>query len=133
MILGLAGQDDFESAYLDSIADAQKDFYLEVEPYYCACGYGEGDKEKFHKDLFTPAAKRHLPIIEKMLKQSGYGFYAPGGLSWVDFFMAEQTHTFSGFDPETYKQYPEILKHKERVYNLPQLKDYIKSRKQTPT
>uniref|UniRef100_A0A914EFF2 glutathione transferase n=1 Tax=Acrobeloides nanus TaxID=290746 RepID=A0A914EFF2_9BILA len=135
---GLAGKDDFESAYLDSIADAQKDFYQEVKPYYLVCGYGgkyggDKDKEKLYNELFLPVAQRHLPKIEKLLKESKSGFYAQSGLSWVDFYMAEQTQTFSAFAPETFKQYPELLKHKERVYSLPQLSNYIQSRKNTPT
>src|SRR4051812_41228844 len=42
--LGLYGKDDLEAAFLDSIADDEKDFYNEVMPYYLACGYGNGDK-----------------------------------------------------------------------------------------
>ena len=45
MYLGLAGEDDVESAILDSIVDCQKDFQSEVGSYFAvALGRKEGDK-----------------------------------------------------------------------------------------
>lgn len=69
----------------------------------------------------------------QILKESGSGFLVKGGLSWVDFVVAEQVLTFSGFDPETLKKYPEMLEHMKRVYDLPQIKAYVENRKKTPT
>jgi hypothetical protein len=69
----------------------------------------------------------------KLLKESGSGYYAKSGLSWVDFLMSELTFTFYGFDPETFKKYPELVEHMERIYALPQLKEYIEKRKKTVT
>lgn len=41
---GLAGKDDIESAYLDSLADLYKDFWNEASIYiYTLAGYRQGD------------------------------------------------------------------------------------------
>lgn len=41
----LAGKDDLESAYLDSIADLYKDYFNDAKPYILVSeGFREGDK-----------------------------------------------------------------------------------------
>lgn len=82
--------------------------------------------------MFLPASERHFPKLEKLLKESGSGFFGKSGPSWVDFFIAEGVNTLNGFAPDFFKKYPDLLAFKERVHSLPQLKEYIKTRKQTP-
>uniref|UniRef100_A0A914CHL3 glutathione transferase n=1 Tax=Acrobeloides nanus TaxID=290746 RepID=A0A914CHL3_9BILA len=129
---GLAGKDDWESAQLDSIADFQKDFENETRKYYLMmAGFASGDKEIAYKEIFNPAAEKHFPVLNKLLKESGSGFFGKSGPSWVDFYISDRVTTYNGFAPEFFKKHPEILAHADRIHNLPQLKDYIKSRKQT--
>uniref|UniRef100_A0A914E4Y4 glutathione transferase n=1 Tax=Acrobeloides nanus TaxID=290746 RepID=A0A914E4Y4_9BILA len=129
----LAGKDDWESAQLDSIADFQKDFANQIGPYFrVAAGFAQGDKDKLYNEVYLPAAEKHFPVLEKLLKESGSGFFGKSGLSWVDFYIAEAVTTHKGLVPEFLKKHPDILAHVDRVHNLPQLKDYIKTRKQSP-
>uniref|UniRef100_A0A914DX73 glutathione transferase n=1 Tax=Acrobeloides nanus TaxID=290746 RepID=A0A914DX73_9BILA len=129
----LAGKDDWESAQLDSIADFQKDFNSATGQFFSVnAGFAPGDKDKVYKEVYLPAAEKHFPVLEKLLKESGSGFFGKSGPSWVDFFIAERVTTEKGFAPEFFKKHPEILAHADRVHNLPQLKDYIKTRKQSP-
>jgi len=44
----LAGEDDIESALLDSLADLHRDFQTQVRPYFgVVAGRMEGDKASF--------------------------------------------------------------------------------------
>uniref|UniRef100_A0A914EF00 glutathione transferase n=1 Tax=Acrobeloides nanus TaxID=290746 RepID=A0A914EF00_9BILA len=129
---GLAGKDDWESAQLDAIADFGKDFSAELRPYFgVLMGRSEGNKDELYKTVFVPAIDKNIPILEKLLKDSGSGFFSKSGVSWVDFYVASFTETLEGMAPEVVSKYSEILKHKEKVYALPQLKKYLDSRPKT--
>jgi len=128
----LAGEDDIESALLDSIADLQKDFQVQAQPYFqVASGRKEGDKEKLHKEVFVPAVEHHLPLLVRALEKTGSGFFGKKGPTWVDFYVANATFTAKGFSAAEFAKYPEIEKHSARVHSLPQLKNYLSTRKET--
>uniref|UniRef100_A0A914C439 GST C-terminal domain-containing protein n=1 Tax=Acrobeloides nanus TaxID=290746 RepID=A0A914C439_9BILA len=95
-------------------------------------GFINGDKNKAYNELFIPAAEKYFPVLEKILKKSGSGFFGKNGPTWVDFYISEEITTLSGFAPDFFKNYRDLIAFKERVHNLPELKNYIKSRKQTP-
>jgi glutathione S-transferase len=84
---GLAGKDGVETATIDAVADLYKDFIAEVAPYLHR--KPNADKEQLKKDLFEPALKRFFPLFEKLLKESGSGFFVKSGVTWADFFFAE--------------------------------------------
>lgn len=131
-ILGLNGKSDFESAKIDEIADYMKDVVTECKPYFVAhCPDSKDDKEKLHGDVFKPAMEKHMPVLEKLLKESGSGFFVKGGESWVDFYIANFLETFEKMSPKLMEQFKELKKHQEKVYALPQLKKYIEGRKKT--
>ncbi|KAI1704860.1 glutathione S-transferase 1 [Ditylenchus destructor] len=123
---GLAGKTDIESALLDSIIYLQKDFFHEVGSWFAVVvGRKEGDKDKLYKDVFEPAAERYFPRLVKLLNESGNGYFAKSGLSWVDFCLANTSLTFKNFTPEILEKYPELKNHFERVHALPQLQSYF--------
>uniref|UniRef100_A0A914EFT6 glutathione transferase n=1 Tax=Acrobeloides nanus TaxID=290746 RepID=A0A914EFT6_9BILA len=77
---GLAGKDDWESAQIDSIADFMKDLANECRPYFgVVSGRMEGDKDKLYNEVFKPCIEKNMPILEKLLKESGSGFFAKSG------------------------------------------------------
>uniref|UniRef100_A0A914CFS0 glutathione transferase n=1 Tax=Acrobeloides nanus TaxID=290746 RepID=A0A914CFS0_9BILA len=129
---GLAGKDDWESAQLDSIADLLKDFNTELRPYFgIIMGHSKDNKDEVYKTVFKPTLEKNLPILEKLLKDSGSGFFAKSGVSWVDFHVASYIETLEGLGPDVVANYKEITKHKAKVYALPQLKKYLDSRPKT--
>uniref|UniRef100_A0A914CL94 glutathione transferase n=1 Tax=Acrobeloides nanus TaxID=290746 RepID=A0A914CL94_9BILA len=130
---GLAGKDDWESAQLDAIADFMKDISNECRPYFgVVSGRMEGDKDKLYNEVFKPCMEKNLPILVKLLNESGSGFFGKSGVSWVDFFIASSMETMQGFAGELLGHYKEMLAHMDRVNSLPQLKKYIDSRPKTP-
>lgn len=77
--------------------------------------------------------EKNIPILEKFIKESGSGFFAKSGISWVDFSVASFTETMENLKPELLHGFKEIIAHKERVYALPQLKKYLEKRPKTVT
>lgn len=127
--LGLTGVDDWESAQIDSYADFLKDMCQECRPYFMAhCPDSKEDKVKLHDEVFKPAMEKYCPILEKLIEESGSGFFAKSGVSWADFFMANIYETNMEMSPDVMGKFTELKKHMERVYALPQLKEYLDKR-----
>jgi len=128
----LAGKDDLEQAYVDSIADFQKDVGSKLQPYFAVvAGRAEGNKDELKKTVLIPTLEANMPIYEKLLKESGSGFFAKSGLTWVDFFVAEGFNTMNKLVPDALAKYPFALEFVKKVHSVPQIKDYIAKRPDT--
>jgi glutathione S-transferase len=80
----LAGKDEFEQAHVDSIADLQKDVYSKVQQYFgVVAGRVEGDREALKASVLIPTLEQYMPIFERLLKESGSGFFAKSGVTWA--------------------------------------------------
>ncbi|TMS34859.1 hypothetical protein L596_002366 [Steinernema carpocapsae] len=129
---GLAGKTNVEKADLDAIADSFKDFYDEAKNYiYVVCGFREGDADAMYKAHFVPAVEKFFPIYEKVLAESRNGFFVKGGISWVDFYVANSLLTLTNLKADVLDKYPHLKKLKETVHSLPQLKEYVTKRPET--
>ena len=63
-LLGLVGQDDWEAAQIDALADFHKDFGNETQDYIMILtGRRQGDKETVYKEKFLPAVEKTFPIL----------------------------------------------------------------------
>uniref|UniRef100_A0A914EMG3 glutathione transferase n=1 Tax=Acrobeloides nanus TaxID=290746 RepID=A0A914EMG3_9BILA len=126
--LGLAGKDDFEAAQIDAIADFHKDVYAELFPYlYRKLGFMEGDAAPHHQ-AFIDGTEKLFPTYVKLLKESGSGFFAKSGVSWVDFVIANYLLSIRINEPEVLKKYPDLEKYVDQIHALPQIKDYVDKR-----
>ncbi|KAI1709034.1 putative glutathione S-transferase 5 [Ditylenchus destructor] len=124
---GLAGKDEWEKAKVHEVVDFHKDVCSDLASYfYDKIGYIEGDTAALRKDVFLPNAERLFPQYVRLLKESGSGFLAPSGLTFVDFLVADYFEYWtSQLEPEFMKEnYPEIVAFVERVYSLPQIHKY---------
>jgi glutathione S-transferase len=80
----LAGKDDFESAQVDMIADAQKDISAKLQPYFSvAAGHAEGDKDALKASVLIPTLDQYMSVFESLLKESGSGFFVKSDVTWV--------------------------------------------------
>uniref|UniRef100_A0A914CFM7 glutathione transferase n=1 Tax=Acrobeloides nanus TaxID=290746 RepID=A0A914CFM7_9BILA len=129
---GLAGKDDFEQAQVDALGDSTKDFFHEIMPFImAAAGHAEGDKDALYKEKFVPAVEKYFPLYKKYLKESGNGFLFKSGTTWVDFHLAESNFTWNNYIPDFFASHPEFKQHVGKIYALPQLQNYLKSRAET--
>ncbi|KAI6224456.1 hypothetical protein M3Y99_01393900 [Aphelenchoides fujianensis] len=107
---GLNGADDWSAAKIDEVADFHKGVHTEISPYiFVLSGYRRGDREALRKDVFIPTVEKNFPFV-----------------------ISEYMATISHYEPLVMEKFPMISKFVSKVQSLPQIKDYIKSRSQTP-
>ncbi|KAI1708448.1 putative glutathione S-transferase 5 [Ditylenchus destructor] len=129
---GLAGKDEWEKAQVLELVNYHLDVSNELRPYFTALlGLSKGDTAALRKDVFLPAAPRIFPQYIKQVKESKSGFLVPSGLTYVDFMVADYLeYWISKLEPQFMKEnYPEIGEYVNKVYSLPQIKEYVKNRK----
>jgi glutathione S-transferase len=126
---GLAGKDDFEAAKIDAVADFLKDIGNEMRTWFMvAMGRTEGDKAQLEKDVLNPAAEKMFKVLEKALDESGSGFAAASGVTWLDFLISERLYTLEQLKPEFLNGHEKLAEYVKRVQNLPEIKSYMESR-----
>ncbi|KAE9553765.1 hypothetical protein FO519_003033 [Halicephalobus sp. NKZ332] len=130
---GFAGKDDYEKALVDSTADFFRDSTTDTRPYLMVlAGRAEGDKDALYKEKFLPALEKTFPYFESIIKKSGSGFIVPSGITWADFFIAENLTTLTNLAPDVAKKYSFVPEYIKRVHEHPKVKSYVSSRKQSP-
>ncbi|PAV63435.1 hypothetical protein WR25_22598 [Diploscapter pachys] len=131
---GYAGKTPLEEATVDALADLMKDFFQEAGPFYMV----QRDKmapeelEQKKKEFFDPAAEKLFKYFEKYLKQSKSGFFVDSGVTWIDLFVADQLITIESIDAKSLDGHPEMLKLRDQVLAIPEIKEWIAKRPQTP-
>jgi len=131
---GLAGQSESETVTLDQTLELWRDYVDSSSPYVAIrAGFVEGDKEKIRKEKLLPALEKFGPHLERILKESGSGFFGKSGVSYVDFYIAEAVFSLYGFEKELLEsKYPFLVEHLKRVHALPELQNYLSTRKSSP-
>ncbi|VDO96002.1 unnamed protein product [Heligmosomoides polygyrus] len=132
---GFAGATPFESALIDSLADAYTDYRAEMKTYYyTALGFMTGDVDKLKTDVLLPARTKFLGFITKFLKKNSSGewpakniplvmecdlglvgidywpsrFLVGDKISWVDLLVAEHVADMTNRVPEYIEGFPEV-------------------------
>jgi len=118
-------------AGVNATLDFHKDVTTELAPYvYAKLGFRPGDQPTLFKDVFQPGVKNNFPMYEKMLACSKSGFFAPSGLTFVDFIIADYFFTLNKLEPDTMAGYSTLVEFMNRVLGLPKLKNYVSTRKE---
>jgi glutathione S-transferase len=78
-----------------------------------------------------PVSAKYLKLYSELLEKSPSGFFIGTHETHADFWIAEFIFTLNGMIPEIVSNYPILLAHLNRIHELPQLKEYIATRKPT--
>lgn len=126
----MAGKDEWERAKVNEVVDFEKDVYNELMPYhYAVMGWLPGDTEALYRDVFVPGVTRFFPVYKKLLRESGSGFFAPSGVTFVDFIVADYLQQLEKYgDPKVFDGYPELKAFVDKVHALPELENYLATR-----
>jgi len=131
---GLAGKDECEAVILDQTLELWRDYVDASSPYIAIlAGFAQGDKDKVRQEKLLPSLERFAPHFERLLKESGSGYFGRSGVSYVDFYIAEGLYSLYGFEKELMEsKYPFLVEHFKRVHALPELQKYLSSRPLSP-
>ncbi|CAD5219697.1 unnamed protein product [Bursaphelenchus xylophilus] len=109
------------------------DYINELKPLYYSFLYTELFKTQNDaiKTVFYPTMMEDFSVLmEAQLTKNGTGFVVGNKLSWIDFYCAHFVELNMKLVPEAnYAKFPKIQAHRELVFSLPELQDYLKTRK----
>ncbi|KAI6206279.1 hypothetical protein M3Y94_00890500 [Aphelenchoides besseyi] len=125
----LNGKDDFEAARADEIWSFFYDRDRENYQYAVyIVGLADGDKDKLHKEVFMPSAKKSLEFYKPLINNSKRGFILDSGICYADFVVAEHLHTIFSLDSALKTKNPDLALYVENIHSLPQIVKYVKER-----
>ena len=127
---GFSGKDEFETASIDATADFYRWTMEDSRPYmWIVRGIMEGDKESVYHSQFHPAVEKAFNYIASVVKKNESGFVVSSGITWVDFYLAENMLTVFNIVPQLREEFPEISNYETKIHDHPLVKDYVKNRK----
>nr|AHC08043.1 sigma glutathione S-transferase [Locusta migratoria] len=127
--MGLAGANDWEDLQIDMAIETVTDLRLKIANYWYETD--EAQKEKKKEPLFNETLPFLLPRLDNLVKENG-GYLANGKLSWADlYFIAvlDYLNTMVGFDLT--KDYPNLAELKNKVLEIPAIKEWVDKRPKT--
>ncbi|KAF8373148.1 hypothetical protein PRIPAC_79577 [Pristionchus pacificus] len=127
------GDNAFESAWVDAIADQHKDYMNEMRPALMVyMGFAQGDKEQLVKDVAVPARDKYFGILEKIAKENGNnGHFVGSALTWVDLLIADHASVLTKHIPGFLDGFPAVLDTVRKIESTPKLKEWIEKRPET--
>ncbi|CAD5216302.1 unnamed protein product [Bursaphelenchus okinawaensis] len=129
---GLAGKDEMEQALVDSYGDFLNDANINLrEFFWVTIGRAEGDLDKLTAEAKDYIDNKWKKFFDKIFEESGNGFLAKSGVTWVDFLAAEFYETSQNLKIDVVTNISNLKKLHDNVKALPQLKEYYSQRKPT--
>eukprot|EP00405_Crypthecodinium_cohnii_P047503 CAMPEP_0206575492 /NCGR_PEP_ID=MMETSP0325_2-20121206/30113_1 /ASSEMBLY_ACC=CAM_ASM_000347 /TAXON_ID=2866 /ORGANISM="Crypthecodinium cohnii, Strain Seligo" /LENGTH=244 /DNA_ID=CAMNT_0054080377 /DNA_START=14 /DNA_END=748 /DNA_ORIENTATION=+ len=130
-------KDPLVAAKVDELMDAFDDLWILLAPTFLMTDPRE--KESYRQNLFAPggAGSAKVSIFERTLAEGGTGYVVPqAGLSVADllyfcFFNVLRSGFVEGLPRDLLKDYPQLMKHKERIANLSEVKAYYTDSKRS--
>ena len=109
--------------------EAYADFHTDIKPYLVSA-YGDPIKNKaLYQELFIPASEKHFNRLTKIITTSESGFISNSGITWGDFFLAENLATMKQVDPHFEERFPKMVEYERKIHGLSQLQSYLTKRK----
>ncbi|XP_071830065.1 probable glutathione S-transferase 5 [Apostichopus japonicus] len=133
---GFYGSNNWESTRIDSICENIVDYEHDVDRLW-----QPHDSDEIKATLKKRYVEEKIPkiygILETLLKENndGNNFFVGEKISMADFYVfafidgTVRTHYPSNYDP---KDFPKLAAHMERMKKIPQVKDWLETRPDTP-
>ncbi|XP_029035566.2 glutathione S-transferase-like [Osmia bicornis bicornis] len=126
----LLGKTDLDALQIDAVANALHDFRrLTVSQYY-----READpvlKAKRKVEVMTKVIPFYLNKLEELVKNNG-GYFYGGQLSYADLFFAAISDSLSiAYEADITKDTPNLKSLRQKVLELPGIKEWIQTRPKT--
>ncbi|KAK7864594.1 hypothetical protein R5R35_003185 [Gryllus longicercus] len=123
----IAGNDAWEEAQIDAVADTIKDLNTETLDVYLAPDCES--KEKLREKLVNETFPFYFSKLDKMVLDNG-GFFVGGQLSWVDIFFTSGVEGYNvvGMDEDLLKNYPNLSDLNKNIRSLPAIQSWLKKR-----
>ncbi|CAG5132707.1 unnamed protein product [Candidula unifasciata] len=120
---GLYGSNNIQRLEIDQLVQLREDFSRESH-----LGPRDRDPEKKaerEKHLSENVYPLYLGYFRKFLLENGTGFAVGDQLSLADLVLYEATSSLVRRNAELLQKYPEILAHREKVEELPRIREFL--------
>lgn len=116
----LLGKTKLDEIRISQFAGVLKDQITQIYESTAIKDYDTA-KDKFFDEKIAP-------YTEKLSKALGDKSYCIGYLTYVDFHLAFQSDLFLRMHPEFVKKWPNLVEHRDRIWNTPGIQEYRKSK-----
>lgn len=127
--VNLIGENDWENLEIDAIVDTINDLRLKLKKY----GYEKDEKikEQVKGPLFNEILPYYMERMEK-IAEANNGYLAINKLTWADFYFIGILDYFNYMaEMDILKGKPVLEKLREKVTNIPAIKEWIAVRPDT--
>jgi len=125
----LVGDDDWEAAKMDELADALADFRGEWRKHFRE--EDETRKAELKKNFDDNVVPKYMSKLEAQIVANGGPFLVGKRVSWIDLQVAHFMEFFEIHVPGLLGNYPNLKKLKETVMDIPQIKAWVAKRPET--
>jgi glutathione S-transferase len=119
----LLGRNIDEQVMMATVHGVYKDFH----PNYIRLVYGKYDEQRPFENALKESVAVFEPYLKKLHGLLGDKEFMAGGLTWIDFAIADFMQTLDLLSPDLLQPFPKLRDLHQRVWALPQLKDYFAS------
>lgn len=123
-------RDPLVAAQVDQLVDAFDEIWLVLAPTYRI--KDQEQKEQVRQKLFAKGGEgaKFVDIFERTISESKNGYavdeagFSVADLMWFCSLNVIRSGFVEGLGPETFKDYPNIMKHKEMIANISEINGY---------
>lgn len=127
--VGLVGKDDWENLEIDAVVDTQNDLRLKLTELLLTLDKDKKTeiKEEYRKNLLP----YYLSRFETQVGENG-GYFVGGKLTLADFHFVGVLNAWKyAMGGDILEGYPNLMSLREKVHNLPAIKEWVKKRPRT--
>uniref|UniRef100_A0A069DPE0 glutathione transferase n=1 Tax=Panstrongylus megistus TaxID=65343 RepID=A0A069DPE0_9HEMI len=126
---GLGGNSNWENLEIDMIAETVTDIKNIMSHFYRQLD--DESREKKRPELLNETIPFYLERLDNIIKNNG-GYFVNNKLTWVDFYFAGFSETIEGMLGEKIcEKYSNISQHRKKLYNIPEIQNWISKRPST--
>jgi glutathione S-transferase len=119
----LVGRNAEEKVLLATVHGIYKDFH----PAYIKLVYGTYNEQNTFENALQEAIKNFAGHLKKLEGLLGEKEFICGGLTWIDFVLADFLQTLGLLHGDILQPFPKLAAYQKRVWGLPELKAYFSS------
>jgi len=101
--------------------------FKDLHPKYINLVYGKYDANNTWENALTQSHATFTPFLAKLSGLLGTHEYIAGGITWMDFVLADFIQTLLLLDANYFTNFPNLVALQQRVFGLPELKNYFSS------
>uniref|UniRef100_A0A914VP22 glutathione transferase n=1 Tax=Plectus sambesii TaxID=2011161 RepID=A0A914VP22_9BILA len=131
---GMAGKSPLDEARVDMLGEAIQDAVMQVREWiFVMVGRTPGDKDAKFTEVVVPVLDNIGAVFEQVLKENTSGWLVGDSVTWVDLHAAEFFNKAITYgNPNSLDAFPLLKQHNQKVFDLPNISNYIASRSETP-